>query len=124
MLCRRIVVGGQQLGDGAEPHQPPAPADPLGEVVELAGGLGDVAEVQQRADLHQRQLDRLGEVDALGVQRAVPRRPQRIQRLHRLTQHRRRQHRRADVGGSTSGTGSALTISCAVSFSECTCPSR
>ena len=26
--------------------------------------------------------------------------------------------------GSTSGTGSALTISCAVSFSECTWPSR
>ena len=54
MRCGRIVVAGEQLGDGSVPHQSPLPADPLGQVVELAGGLGHVAEVQQRADLHQR----------------------------------------------------------------------
>jgi hypothetical protein len=46
MLCSRLVVGCQHLRDGAEPDEPPAPADPLGQIVELAGGLGDIAEVE------------------------------------------------------------------------------
>ena len=91
MFDRGVIVAGDQLGDGPIPDQAPSPADPFGQVVELAGRLCDVTEIQERADFHQRQLDRLGQVDALRVQGAVPGRTQRGGDVGRIDQrHRQR----------------------------------
>jgi serine/threonine-protein kinase PknG len=89
MLAGRLVVAGEQFGHPAVPDQPPSPADPLGKVVEFSGGLGHIAEIEQRPHLHQRQLDGLRQIDVVGIHCAVAECAQRIQRLHRLRQHGR-----------------------------------
>ena len=98
MFDGRVVVAGEQLSDGSIPDQPPSPADPVGDVVDFAGGLGHITQVQQRPDFHQRQLDRLGYVETVRVEQTVAGSAQRVQRLHRLGEHRCLQDRRGDVG--------------------------
>ncbi|CFS23180.1 Uncharacterised protein [Mycobacterium tuberculosis] len=52
MFGGRVIVAGEQLGDGPVPDQSPSPANAFGQIVEFSGGLGHIAEIQQRADFH------------------------------------------------------------------------